>query len=289
MRPRASIDRLAPAKVNLALHVTGQRADGYHELDSLIAFPGLGDTVAVEEAETLTLSINGPFADALSADSDNLVMRAAHALARASAQPPRGRLMLTKVLPIASGIGGGSADAAATLLALNDLWGLRLDRTALAGIGEALGADVPMCVHGIPLRARGVGEVIDVAPPWPEGAAIVLANPGVPVATPEVFRALTVRDSPPLPALPPAWEDLPHLVDWLSGTRNDLSAPAIRVAPVIADTLEALRRTPGCRLARMSGSGATCFGLYDDEEAAARAASLLSGHPAAAWIASGPL
>jgi 4-diphosphocytidyl-2-C-methyl-D-erythritol kinase len=289
VRPPSSIERLAPAKVNLALHVTGRRADGYHLLDSLIAFPGLGDTLTATAADDYALTIDGLFGEGLGAGPDNLVTRAATALATATGRPLAATLHLSKDLPIASGIGGGSADAAAALIALNDLWGTGLDRAALAALAHPLGADVPMCVHGVPLRARGIGDEIDRAPAWPDGAAIVLANPGVPVATPDVFRALTVRDSPPLPPLPDAWEDMAHLVDWLSGTRNDLSAPAIRVAPVIAETLEALRRTPGCRLARMSGSGATCFALYDDEERAARAASLLSGHPTAAWVASGPL
>lgn len=289
MAAPASFERLASAKVNLALHVTGRREDGYHLLDSLIAFPGLGDTLIVTAAERHALTIDGLFGAGLSAGADNLVTRAARALADATRRPLTGHVHLSKDLPIASGIGGGSADAAAALIALNNLWGTALDRAALAEVARPLGADVPMCVHGVPLRARGIGDEIVAAPAWPDGAGIVLANSGVPVATPDVFRALTVRDSPPLAALPEAWEDMAHLVDWLSGTRNDLSAPAIRVAPIIADTLEALRRTPGCRIARMSGSGATCFALYDDEEQAARAASLLNGHPAAAWVASGPL
>lgn len=282
-----SATRFAPAKVNLALHVTGRRADGYHLIDTLVAFPSIGDTLAAAPAEATALAIGGRFGDGLAADPANLVLRAHAALEAEAGRALPIAFRLDKELPVASGIGGGSADAAAALRLVAEVAGLALSEARLAEIGLTLGADVPMCLAGRSLRARGVGEVLEPAPAPPEGAGVVLVNPGVAVPTPAVFAALERRDSPPLPPLPEAFEDAAHLADWLGGTRNDLSAPAIRVAPVIAEVLEAIRRTPGCRLARMSGSGATAFGLFDDEEAAARAAARLSA--TGWWVEAGTL
>lgn len=294
------LSRFAPAKVNLALHVTGRREDGYHLLDTLVGFAAIGDELVVAPPPVapssvppvLTLALAGRFGADLAADPDNLVLRAARLLRTEAGLDDAGAgaaLTLVKDLPVASGIGGGSADAAAALLALRDHWRLATSPDRLAALALGLGADVPMCLAGASgggrgLRAAGIGETLADAPAWPDGMGLVLANPGVAVATPAVFRALARRDSPPLPPLPAAWEDVRHLADWLGETRNDLSAPAIALAPVIAETLEALRRTPGCRIARMSGSGATCFALYDDEDAAARAARMLAAIP---WVAAG--
>lgn len=269
----------APAKVNLALHVTGRRADGYHLLDTLVVHGGAADRVALldrapaptgSDDTAIDLAIVGPHAAGLGTGGDNLVVRAARLLAAEAAR--QGRLVgpvalrLDKRLPVASGVGGGSSDAAATLRLLDRHWGLDLGRARLAELALPLGADVPMCVWGAPLRARGIGETIEILPDLPP-FRLVLANPGVPVATPAVFRALKRRDNPPLPDLPARFADLAALVAWLAGTRNDLEAAAIDGAPAIAETLAELRAMPGCLMARMSGSGATCFGIFAAEAA----------------------
>jgi 4-diphosphocytidyl-2-C-methyl-D-erythritol kinase len=271
-------EAFAAAKVNLCLHVVGQRADGYHLLDSLVAFAGVGDRVTVAPAAGLTLAVEGPQGAALGAGEDNLVLRAARAFG-----PGRGAEMrLFKHLPVASGIGGGSADAAAALRALAELWGLPLpDAATVLG----LGADVPVCLHGRAVRMGGVGEVLGPVPPLP-AAWIVLANPGVQVATPAVFAALKRKDNPGLPEVP-AFADLGTLAKWLMLQRNDLEAPALVLAPVIARVLEALAAQPGARVARMSGSGATCFALFARQAEAAAAAAALA-RPGW-WTAAAPL
>lgn len=268
-----AIKVLARAKVNLALHVTGRRADGYHLLDSLVAFADCGDCITVAPAATLSLTITGPFASGLSVP-DNLILKAARAL-----HPTRGaRITLEKNLPLASGIGGGSADAAATLHALSRLWSLPLPapETVLA-----LGADVPVCLSGQPARMQGIGEL--VTPVQLPGAGLLLVNPGVALSTAEVFRSLTARANPPLPD-PPTFINAQGLATWLAAQRNDLQAPASALAPVIAETLAALAQTPGTLLARMSGSGATCFALYPDSTAARLAAAQLRMIHPTWWI-----
>lgn len=259
----------APAKVNLALHVTGRRADGYHLLDTLVVHGGWSDTVSAARAAgtgaRVSLTIDGPHAAGLSAGDDNLVLRAARLLADEAARLGRPvfplDLRLEKHLPVASGVGGGSSDAAATLRLLDRLWGLDLGRERLAALSLPLGADVPMCVIGEPLRARGIGDEIAPIAPLPP-FRLELANPGVPVSTPAVFRALASRENPPLPPLPDHFADVEALVAWLGATRNDLEAAAISIAPSIAETLADMRARPGCLFARMSGSGATCFGIF---------------------------
>lgn len=271
---------LAPAKINLALHITGQRADGYHLLDSLVAFAGLGDEIRVAPAESLSLQIGGPFAAGLPADERNLVLRAARLLA-----PGRGaRIALHKALPVASGIGGGSADAACTLRALAALW-----QCPLPDLAEVLrlGADVPACLMGGALRMTGIGEGLAPLPALP-AAHVVLVNPGIGLATPEVFGALERRDNPPLPRTLPRFADAGTLAGWLALQRNDLESPAMRLQPVIGTVLEALRAAEGCLFARMSGSGATCFGLFAGEAAAADAAARLGAVPGW-WGAAAPL
>ncbi|AGT07360.1 4-(cytidine 5'-diphospho)-2-C-methyl-D-erythritol kinase [Paracoccus aminophilus] len=246
----------APAKINLTLHVTGQRADGYHLLDSLVVFAGVGDRVEISPGP-LSLTIDGPFAAGLSADADNLCLRAARLAGS------EGAIRLTKNLPLASGIGGGSADAAAVLRAFR-VWPER---------PEMLGADVPVCLAGRPLRMRGLGEILEPVPDLPP-LAVVLVNPGKGLATPDVFRALTQRDNPAMPDLPEFF-DRAGLLAFVAACRNDLEAPAISLLPEIADCLNALRDA-GAELARMSGSGATCFGIFPDAEAAATAAEALA-------------
>ncbi len=265
-----------PAKVNLYLRVVGKREDGYHLLDSLAAFAGIGDRLSFQAANDMSLSLAGPFGGALAAEPDNLVLRAARALAELAGIEPRGRLTLEKYLPVASGIGGGSADAAAALRLLCRAWNLAPPPDALARIAALLGADVPVCLAGRPARMRGIGELLDPAPRLPP-YGLLLVNPGVAVSTVAVFRARTGGFSPEA-VLPERWHDAAGMAAGLSGLGNDLEAPAIALCPVIADVLAAIAAIPGCRLARMSGSGATCFGLFDDAQAAAEAARNLA-HP----------
>jgi 4-diphosphocytidyl-2-C-methyl-D-erythritol kinase len=264
----------APAKLNLYLHVIGRRPDGYHLLDSLVAFASAHDTVIVAPADTLELALEGPFGTALAAEADNLVLRAARLLADEAGRQPAASITLVKRLPLASGIGGGSADAAATLRALARLWGLTLDETTLMALALRLGADVPMCVAGHAAFAGGIGELLSPAPALP-AAGLLLVNPGAPLSTPAVFRARTGPFST-AGRFAEAPRDVAALAALLAARGNDLTAAACALCPVIAEVLEALAGTPGCRLARMSGSGATCFGLFDDEATAAAAARIVA-------------
>ena len=268
------VQRIARAKVNLALHVVGRRADGYHLLDSLVAFADFGDVVTVEPAPSLSLSITGPMAAGLSAGPDNLVLKAAQMLG----SPLGAAITLEKRLPIASGIGGGSADAAATMQALGALWGCALPD---AGQVLALGADVPVCLAGQSCRMAGIGDQISpiALPP----AHLVLVNPGVGLSTAAVFGALLRRDNPPLPPAAPM-PDAVALAAYLCHCRNDLEAPALSIVPQIGAVLAALQGQKGCLLARMSGSGATCFGLFASASAAEAAATALRAQSGAWWV-----
>jgi 4-diphosphocytidyl-2-C-methyl-D-erythritol kinase len=268
---QAARQEIGRAKVNLFLHVLGRRPDGYHLLDSLAVFPSVGDVLAADPAPALSLHLTGPFGAMLATEPDNLVLRAAHALARAVGVPAAARLTLDKRLPVASGIGGGSADAAAALRLLARLWGVEVDLSAIAA---GLGADVPVCVASQPARMRGVGEDLAPAPRLP-AAGIVLVNPGGAVATALVFRARQGDYGAPA-ALPPSWPDAAAMARDLAGLRNDLQPAALALHPPIGAALAALAADPACLLARMSGSGATCFGLYADAAAATRAASKLA-------------
>jgi 4-diphosphocytidyl-2-C-methyl-D-erythritol kinase len=266
-------DRLteaAPAKVNLYLHVTGRRADRYHLLDSLVAFAEVGDLLHAEPADSLSLRVEGPFAPALAGEPDNLVLRAARALAAEAGVTAGARLVLEKRLPVASGIGGGSADAAAALRVLCRLWRLAPPPGVLARLAASLGADVPVCLAGRTARMGGIGERLEPAPPLPP-CGVLLVNPGIAVATAEVFRVRRGAWSEPA-TLPPAWDDAAGMAADLAKLRNDLERPAVGLWPAIGDVLAALVATPGCLLARMSGSGATCFALYADAAAARQAA-----------------
>lgn len=268
----ATETEFAPAKVNLSLHVTGQRDDGYHLLDSLVAFVAVGDRVTVAPGQGLR--ITGPQAGALPVDDDNLCLRAARAMGGGVA------VTLDKVLPVSSGIGGGSADAAAVLRAMARMGRPLPDAASVL----RLGADVPVCLAGRPVRMEGVGERLSpvaLPPAW-----VVLANPGVAVATPAVFRALARRDNAPMPPLP-ALADTPALAAFLRAQRNDLQAAAIGLAPAIADVLGALAAQPGCLLARMSGSGATCLGLFAARAGAEAAAKALLRARPLWWVAAG--
>ncbi|MDD9876981.1 MAG: 4-(cytidine 5'-diphospho)-2-C-methyl-D-erythritol kinase [Magnetovibrio sp.] len=260
----------APAKLNLYLHVIGRRDDGYHLLDSLVAFATIGDRVTVRPAAELSLQIDGPFAAALTGETDNLVLAAARALMQAADIADGAAITLTKNLPVASGIGGGSADAAAAIKALVRLWGVHPATHDLSGLALSLGADVPACLFGRPVFMGGIGDVLEPAPALPD-APMVLVNPGIGVATPAVFGARQGAFGAAAP-FDDDVADVPALATMLTDRRNDLTAAAVALTPEISEVLKALDSATGCLLARMSGSGATCFGLFAgraDAEAAA--------------------
>ena len=268
------------AKINLTLQVTGRRADGYHELESLVVFADVGDALRFEPGDgaPLSLSIEGPFAGPLHQESDNLVLRAAESLRKCAGIEAGAAITLIKNLPVASGIGGGSADAAAALRGLSRLWQLDLPDSELAAIALSLGADVPVCLRGEAVIMSGIGEALQPLPALPP-MWLLLVNPGVAVPTSAVFGSLTGNFSevnePPLPPI-----GLAAFVDWLAVRCNDLQAPACRLAPSVVEVLTALDESPDCLLARMSGSGATCFGLFESEAAArGAAAELAESHP----------
>lgn len=259
--------RLAPAKINLTLHVTGQRADGYHLLDSLVVFAEAGDRVTLGTGAP-GLTVTGPQAGALAGEGDNLVLRAARLIGA-----PDAALTLDKQLPVASGMGGGSSDAAATLHLLAGARGLPMPATEAL---MTLGADLPVCVAApAPCRMRGLGERVEALPGVP-ALWLMLVNPGQGLSTPAVFRALTHKANPPMPGTLPRWADAAQLCDWLGGMRNDLESPARALVPAVSEVLAALTAQPGCRLARMTGSGATCFGIFADQATATAARAALA-------------
>lgn len=272
------IREFAPAKVNLFLHVGGRRDDGYHDLESLVVFASVGDELIVEEAGALSLEVTGPFASALENEPDNLVLRAARAFGKIADVKPGTRITLAKNLPAASGIGGGSSDAAATFRALSRLYPGRVTLPQLWNVAGELGSDVPVSVlpgcwwmTGRGERFASVGEVgtFDA----------VLVNAGAAISTAEVYRALRGRTGEGRMSKPQGFGTVAQLADYLAGGGNDLEMAAREISPVIGDTLEALAGT-NALLARMSGSGGTCFGLYPSAVAAQAAAeSILRGHP----------
>jgi 4-diphosphocytidyl-2-C-methyl-D-erythritol kinase len=277
----------APAKINLTLRVLGRRADGYHELESLVAFAGVGDALTFAPGGALTLAVSGPTAQAAGDNADNLVLKAARALAERIAGLTLGGFALSKRLPVAAGLGGGSADAAAALRLLARANGIALDDPRLMQAAQATGADVPVCLDPKPRLMRGVGDVLSAPLDLPRLFA-VLVNPGVAVSTRDVFAALNLAsrptsggDSSSSPLVVEGWGGEPTaFVTALAKDRNDLEAPAIELEPAIAELLSVLHELPGCRLARMSGSGATCFGLFPTNAAAAAAARTLRvGYP----------
>lgn len=286
-RPKTGAVRIAaPAKINLYLHVVGRRPDGFHLLDSLIAFTEFGDELTIERAPTMSLRIDGPFAGSLAADGDNLVMRAARALS-GDGREICAAIRLTKRLPVASGIGGGSADAAAALIGLRKLYSLDVGDDRLRQIGLALGADLPVCLMGMASFIGGIGEQIEVAPALPK-AHLVLVNPGQPLPTVEVFkRRAQGRDGARFSA-PARWadgvSDAAVLAERLAARGNDLSATALALMPAIGDVLDQLNRQAGCLLARLSGSGATCFGLFADVGTARAAATAIGAARPGWWV-----
>ena len=292
--PAAAGDRLQAAslaKVNLTLRVIGRRTDGYHLLESLVVFPAIGDFIEIEPARSLSLTLDGPQGFALDAGPENLVLRAALALRREFALPEDlgASIRLEKRLPVAGGIGGGSANAATTLRLLSQLWGVEASPSRLAAIGLEIGADVPACL-GAPQAQmmRGIGERLSAAPPTPP-FWLALVNPGVAVPTGEVFRKLDGRFSAPPAAPPESFSDFCELASWLEEARNDLEPAAKALSPEIGDVLAEIGAQPGCALARMSGSGGTCFGLFQEGDAAMRAAATIGAQHPAWWNAAGPV
>lgn len=271
----------APAKVNLSLHITGKRADGYHMLDSLVVFTDFGDVVEIHPDERLTLKISGPFAGNLSAH-DNLVLKAARLLVQYAGKPLGARITLHKQIPVGAGLGGGSADAAAALRGLRDVWDIELDDTALAQMALALGSDLPVCLQAQPSWVSSIGEHIEPirleTDMW-----IVLVNPGIPLPTAQVYKSY----------VPPHRQAATHtkrigsqreLVDLVTPLHNDLQPAAFSLLPEIKNVLAMIAHTPNCLLVRMSGSGATCYGLYESEISARQAADAIKTAQPAWWI-----
>jgi 4-diphosphocytidyl-2-C-methyl-D-erythritol kinase len=275
---------LARAKINLWLNVVGRRADGYHLLDSLVAFTDLADDIDAAPSDRLSLAVDGPFAGALAEDGDNLVLRAARLLADRAGIAPRAALRLTKRIPVAAGLGGGSADAAAALRALIDLWRVALPVEELFDLAARLGADVPMCLAGHAALVSGVGERLQPTPSLPS-CAVLLVNPRVALPTAEVFAARRGGFAPTRPLAQP-WSDFESFAAALAERDNDLTVAAIGLRPAIADVLAFLRKSDGALHAAMSGSGATCFALYETAQLAERAAA---GVPPAWWRHAGRL
>lgn len=275
--------RAAPAKLNLYLHVTGKRADGYHLLDSLVAFAGVHDTLIARDSEELSLSLAGPFAAKLEGEPDNLALRAARKFRERAGIKNGAAITLIKRLPVASGIGGGSSDAAASLRALDALWRTRASEEDLAALGLEIGADVPACLYGRAAFIGGVGERIVPSPALPR-VPLVLVNPGAALSTAAVFAA---RDGSFGEAgrFSEAPKDAGELARLLALRSNDLVNAAIMLCPPVSRVIGALVRAGGCRLSRMSGSGATCFGIFEDERSARRAAADIAAHEPGWWVA----
>ncbi|MEA2840401.1 MAG: 4-diphosphocytidyl-2-C-methyl-D-erythritol kinase [Methylobacteriaceae bacterium] len=277
----------APAKINLTLHVLGRRPDGYHDLESLVAFAGIGDALTFEPGKELALTLSGPRAAGLDASAENLVLRAVRELARRIDGLRLGSFHLTKCLPVASGIGGGSSDAAAALRLIAQYNGLATTDERVAEAARGTGADVPVCLEPRARMMSGLGERLG-DPLTPEPLFAVLVNPAVAVETRAVFSRLSLQPgdgtgSPPHPRIPTA-ADRPALLSILKKTRNDLEDAACSIAPVIVDVLAVLGAAKGSRLVRMSGSGATCFALFEDRRPAVRAARAIRRDHPGWWV-----
>ncbi len=269
----------ARAKINLFLHVGDKAASGFHPVQSLAVFPALADILRVEPADALSLSVEGPFAKSLAGEADNLVLKAAMALNGKTGA----KLTLTKNLPVASGIGGGSADAAAALRVLSSFWNLDLDEARLCDIAAGLGSDIPVCVISEPRWMEGRGEILSPVASLPR-LPLLLVNPRVPVPTKDVFAGLQSRSGVERKMPPGRFRDMADLLRFLDASKNDLEEPAKRIQPLIGDVLKALSALPGALFARMSGSGATCFALFPDDDSCIRAAKTLSAAKPDWWV-----
>ena len=265
----------APAKINLTLHVTGQRDDGYHLLDSLVVFADVGDRISVRPGGEFSLAVKGLYSGCIPAAQSNLVWKAAEWFGT-----PPVEITLHKELPPSSGIGGGSSDAAAVIRALSEAFDVPLPE---AKDTAALGADVPVCMEPRPTRMQGIGDILTPAPALPP-LHIVLANPMREVSTPEVFQKLPSKRNPPMSESFPEWRDTAEFAAWLSEQRNDLEDPARSICPAVGVTLARIQDTDGCLIARMSGSGATCFGLYETSVQADTARDKISQQHPDWWV-----
>jgi 4-diphosphocytidyl-2-C-methyl-D-erythritol kinase len=275
------IREAAPAKVNLFLHVVGRRADGYHLIESLIAFADIGDAIEVEPAAALSLVVDGPFADRLPVADDNLALRAARRLAREVGREPQARLRLVKTLPIGAGLGGGSADAAATLRALARLWSIADPAPLLRRIAGTLGADVPVCLDGRASFVRGIGEIVEPLR-WDEPMPAVLVHPGQGLMTKDVFAAR--RGAFATSCMGPG-SMIADLWTLIGRARNDLQEAAISLCPEIVQVIDFMKEKPGIRVARMSGSGSAYVALCDDFEVAQAIAEDVRRHHPTWWAA----
>ena len=284
------------AKVNLTLRVVGRRVDGYHDLESVVAFADCADRLSLADGPELRLTTTGPLAEACGETVDNLVFKAAQLLGDRVADLRLGEFTLDKVLPVAAGIGGGSADAAAALRLLARANGLAIDDTRLLEVAQLTGADVPVCLASRACVMTGVGETL--LPLTLPKMPCVLVNPRIPVATKDVFRALGLRNGELLvgasdviraPAWPEAGSSVEDWVEMLAASSNDLEAPAMRIQPVIGDVISALSATNGAWLARMSGSGATCFAIFENTADAQRAAQKIQLNHPQWWVHAGLL
>lgn len=273
---------IAPAKVNLTLHVTGQRDDGYHLLDSLVVFTDAGDVIKVAPANTLTLVVSGPFAFGVPTDGSNLILRAAETLRRIRGVIKGAAITVEKHLPNAAGLGGGSSDAATTLKLLAELWEVSPLSASTPEV-LMLGADVPVCMRSpTPTRMTGIGELLAPVPKLPT-CALVLINPKVSVPTGAVFDGLATKQNPPMDRIP---ENLSFadFADWLAAQRNDLQPPAIKTAPAIKAAIDRLNKNPTIAFAGMSGSGATCFGITKNMADARHAARIIQVAEMGWWV-----
>lgn len=293
--PVRSATLLAPAKINLTLHVTGRRADGYHLLDSLVAFADIGDSIRIDPAADFAFSVQGLFSGVFHAEeraagpeSKNLAVRAVHALAQAAGRAPALHLSLTKNLPPGAGLGGGSSDAATVLWALLHAWKISPQAPFLRDLAAQLGADVPVCIAARPALMRGIGDILLPAPPLPE-MPIVLVWPGKVCPTAAVYKAFA--ESAPVfrqeASLPDSFDDPRDLIGYLKRCGNDLASTAIGIVPESSDVLEALQDFPGCVLAQVCGSGSACFGLFEEEGAALAAAEDIARSHSGWWVRAG--
>ncbi len=294
--PEAS---LAPAKINLTLRILGRRADGYHELDSLVAFAPFGDWLTFSPGEPLGLDVSGPMAEGGGPVGDNLVLRAGRALSERIDGLRLGRFALHKELPSGAGLGGGSADAAAALRLIAKANGIGLDDARVRDAARATGADIPVCLDPRPRVMRGIGEILSAPAALPPFGMVII-HPGFALPTGPVFKALGLAPGQPYAGqssrtgdvgsdgVPPP-QDRESLLKWLASEHNDLEAPAIATAPAVAGVLAVIAGLSGCRLARMSGSGSACFGLFDDGETAATAAAHVSAAQPSWWVRAGVL
>jgi 4-diphosphocytidyl-2-C-methyl-D-erythritol kinase len=277
----ATCDETACAKLNLYLHVTGRRDDGYHLLDSLVVFADCCDRLSFRPAEGLTLTVSGPFAAETPGGEENLVMTAARRLAVAADVPAGAAIQLQKNLPVAAGIGGGSADAAACLRGLTKLWNVDLPRDELAALALSLGADVPVCLASEPAHLSGIGEQVSVRPAVP-ALPLILVNPGIALATAEVFAARRGGYTAAAADVPED-DGIAAFCRWLEGLQNSLEGAAVSLAPEVGRVLDVLSSLPGCLLARMSGSGATCFAIFADDDSRDTALAVLRGRMPEWW------